>query len=101
MINTEELINNNEISLDNLLNGEYKDINLCDQEIKLLIEEIKDYLKNSNEINDTIIGTKNVKIQISSIDSQSSYEKISDIDLGECKEILKNNYGNSKNNSLI
>ena len=96
----EELTNNIEITLDDLLNGEFKDINLSDKEIKLLYNEIKDYLRNNNEIDDTIIEAKNVKIQISSIDSQKKLDKISDINLGECGEILKNNYGNSKNNSL-
>ena len=82
------------------LSSEYKDTNLTDKEIKALYKEIKDYLINRYEGNDTIITTGNVKVQISSIDSQQNLSKISDIDLGECGEILKKNYGYSKNNSL-
>ena len=39
-----------------------------------------------------IINTGNVKIQISNIDVQKYSEELSNIDLGECGEILKKKY---------
>ena len=98
---TNALSNLIEILLDDFLNGKYKDINLSNEQIKKLYEEIKDYMLKKYDGNNTIKYTKNVKIQISKIDDQKYSEELSNIDLGECEEILKNKYCKNENDSLI
>ena len=93
--------NNNLLLFDRYINGEFKNSTLSDDEIKTLYKEVKNYLINDYNGNDTIIKTKNTKVQISSIDSKNNLKEISDIDLGECGEILKEKYSNFKDNSLI
>ena len=100
-INTEKISTKIELTIDNLVNGKFKDTNLSDEEIKYLYDEVKDYLLNNYDGNDTIINSGNVKVQISPIDSKNSYEEFSDIDLGECAEILKRHYCKTENDSLL
>ena len=100
-INTEKISTKIELTIDNLVNGKFKDTNLSDEEIKYLYDEVKDYLLNNYDGNDTIINSGNVKVQISPIDSKNSYEELSDIDLGECAEILKSHYCKTENDSLL
>ena len=97
---TEIMTNDNDINLDDILNDKYKDINLSEEQIKKLYEEVKNKYLDKYNGNNTIINTGNVKIQISDIDSQKYSKEVSNIDLGECGEILKNKYCKSKNDSL-
>ena len=90
-----------DISIEDLLNGKFEDINLSNKQIKKVYEEIKKYLYNNYNGNNTIIKTGNVKIQISSIDEYKNIQELSNIDLGVCGEILKKKYCKSQNDSLI
>ena len=91
----------NKLSLfDKYINGEFQNDSISDDDIKTLYKQVKDYLINDYDGKDALIYTKNVKVQISSIDSKNNLAEISDIDLGECGEILKEKYSNSKDNSL-
>ena len=90
-----------ELLFDDFLNNKYKDINISDEQIQKLYEEIKDYILKKYDGNNTIINTNNVKVQISKIDDQKFTEELSNIDLGECGEILKNKYCKNENDSLI
>ena len=103
---SEQLITNKisnviEILFDDLLNDKYKDLNLSNEQIKKLYEELKEYILKKYNGNNTIINTNNVKVQISKIDDQLNSEKVSNVDLGECGEILKNKYCKNENDSLI
>ena len=105
-IDNEKLISDSNIfieklTLDGFLNGQYENNYLSDEDIKLLYNDVKDYLINDYDGNDKIIYSKNVKVQISSIDSDTNSLELSDIDLGECGKILKEKYCNSKDDSLI
>jgi len=100
LITDKMLTNDNDINLDDILNDKYKDINLSEEQIKKLYEEVKNKYLDKYNGNNTIINTGNVKIQISDIDSQKYSKEVSNIDLGECGEILKNKYCKSKNDSL-
>ena len=88
------------LTIGGFLNGEYEDINLSDEDIKLLYNDVKDYLINDYDGNDIIIYSNNVKVQISSINSDTYSMKLSDIDLGECGKILKEKYCKSQDKSL-
>ena len=93
--------NNNGAFIEELMNDNFKDMNLSNEQIKKLYESIKkDIIEKYNGEN-TIINTGNVKIQISSIDIQKYSEELSNIDLGECGEILKKKYCKKENDSLI
>ena len=92
--------NNFEISLEDLFDGKYKDVNLSNEQIKELYEDIKDYIYNEYNGENTIINTSNVKVQISTIEEQKD-SKLSNIDLGKCGEVLKKKYCKEKNDSLI
>ena len=98
---TDILTNNNKISIEELINGKFKDINLSNEQLKKIYEDIKKYIIEKYNGNNTIINTNNVKIQISSIDAQKYSEALSNIDLGECGEILKEKYCKTENDSLI
>ena len=88
------------LSFDGFLNGDYENNNLSDEDIKRLYNDVKDYLINDYDGSDIILYSKNVKVQISSIDSDINSIELSDIDLGECGQILKEKYCNSKDESL-
>ena len=88
------------LSFDGFLNGDYENNNLSDEDIKRLYNDVKDYLINDYDGSDIILYSKNVKVQISSIDSDINSIELSDIDLGECGRILKEKYCNSKDESL-
>ena len=90
----------NEITLEDLFKGKYKEINLSIEQIEKLYGDIKDYIYNKYNEENTIINTNNVKIQISKIDEQKN-SKLSNIDLGKCGDILKEKYCKTENNSLI
>ena len=98
---TDILTNNNGISIEELINGKFKDINISNEQLKKLYEDIKEYIIKKYNGNNTIINTNNVKIQISSIDAQKYSEELSNIDLGECEDILKEKYCKEENDSLI
>ena len=88
-------------STDEIVNGNCTQgkMNLSD------IENLKDYLKNKmmeddgNDIRK--IKTGNVIIQYSTLDEQKEDTEASNIDLGDCEQILKNNNGLAENDSLI
>ena len=90
----------NEELLD-FFNGKYNDTILSNEEIKKPYVQIKDFLLNNYDGNNTIIKTGNVKIQISNVDAQKYTKELSNIDLGECGEILNQKYCKSKNDSLV
>mgnify|MGYP006873012932 CR=1 FL=1 len=89
------------IYLEEFLNGEHKEENLSNEDINKLYEELKDYINNDYDGKNTIIKTGNVNVQISNIDSQKYSKELSNVDLGECGEILKDKYCKLENNSLI
>ena len=91
----------NLINFDDLLNDKYKDINLSNEEIKYIYGEIQSYLAEKYNGENTIINTKNVKIQIAKMDEQKNNQELSNIDLGECGDKLKLKYCKAENDSLI
>ena len=92
---------NNEAFIEEIMNDNFKDINLSNEQIKKLYEHSKEYIIEKYNGYNTIINTGNVKIQISNIDVQKYSEELSNIDLGECGEILKKKYYKKENDSLI
>ena len=97
----DDIADNNELSLFiRYINGEFIKKTLSDNEINILYKIVKDYLISDYNGNDVIIYTKNTKVQVSSIDSKNNLTGLSDINLRECGEILKEKYINSKNDSL-
>ena len=95
------ITDNNEFSLfDRYINGEFINKALSDNEINILYKMVKDYLISDYNGKEVIIYTKNTKVQVSSIDSKNNLTGLSDINLRECGEILKEKYINSKNDSL-
>jgi len=99
-IKINELSNNTQISFEELMNDKYKNVSLSNEEIEEIYKHIKDYITENYDGNNTIINSSNVKIQISKIDDQKDSE-LSNIDLGDCEEILKNKYCKTENDSLI
>ena len=98
---TDILTNNNGISIEELMNDKFKDINLSNEQLKKLYEDIKEYIIKEYNGDNIIINTNNVKIQISNIDAQKYSNELSNIDLGKCGEILKEKYCKKENDSLI
>jgi len=98
---TNILTNNNKISIEELMNDKFKDINLSKEQLQKLYEDIKEYIMKEYNGDNIILNTSNVKIQISNIDAQKYSEELSNIDLGECGEILKEKYCKNENDSLI
>ena len=92
--------NTDEFLLKDLFEDKYNETNLSDEQIKNIYNDIKDYIKNNYNGENTIINTGNLKIQLSTLDSQLDSE-LSNVDLGECEEILKEKYCKSNNDSLI
>ena len=86
------------------LEDNYIDKMMENDQIKDIYNQYKGNIL-SGEYNgeDTIFQTKNVIIQISTVESQknSINPNISTIDLGECENILKREYNISKNESLL
>ena len=93
--------NNNEIFIEELINGKFKDINFSNEQLKKLYEDIKKYIFEKYNGDNIIMITGNVKIQISNVDTQKYSEELSNIDLGECGEILIKKYCKTENDSLI
>ena len=89
------------LNIEEYINGKHKDENLSNEEIQNLYEELKDFINNEYNGSNTIINTGNVHIQISNIDTQKYSKELSNVDLGECGEILKNKYCKDGNDSLI
>ena len=90
-----------ELNVEDYISGKHKDENLSNEEIQKLYEELKDFINKEYDGNNTIINTGNVNIQISNIDTQKYSKDLSNVDLGECGEILKNKYCKDGNDSLI
>ena len=67
------------------------------------IENIKTNLLNSNKTNNSIIYTKNVYIQYCELDYQKNYSisNLSNIDLGQCEDIIKSINHIPKEESLL
>ena len=68
------------------------------------IEEIKNMILNKNYTKEnTIIKTENVLLQLSTLEDQKNSDNIelSNIDLGECENLLKDNNNMSRDDSLI
>ena len=99
IISTDNLIDSK--SVEDFLNGKNKETNLSNNDMKDLYKELKKYISNNYDGKDTIINTGNVKVQMSTIDSQKDSEELSNVDLGECAEILKDKYCKANNQSLI
>ena len=92
--------NTDELSLKDLFEDKYNEVNLSDEQIKEIYNDMKDYINNNYNGENTIINTGNLKIQLSTLDSQLDSE-LSNVNLGECEEILKEKYCKSDNDSLI
>ena len=58
------------------------------------------FIKNQEDL---IVNNKNIKYQITSTKNQKekAYDDLSTIELGECENILRENYNINKNISLI
>ena len=88
--------NGHEIDKDNLINNIKND---------LFNEDLEPYILNliNGDKEDIIIEEDGLIVQITSTDNQNnkSYINISTVNLGECENILKNNYNISRNISLI
>jgi len=86
---SEKLIENRTCTNEEIINNDCKNIEIGNQQIK----EIYNNLVNTTTQNKTnvIIKTKNVKFQLASIEDlkQTEDNEISNIDLGECENILK------------
>ena len=80
------------MSLDDLFNNKFKDVVLSNKQIEELYKDIKDYILSKYDGKDIKINTKNVKVEISKLDSQKNTE-FSNIDLNNCEKILKDKYG--------
>ena len=91
----------NKIEIEDLLNDKYNNIKLSNEEIKYIYEDLKEYIQDKYHGDNTIINTDNVKIQISTLEEQKNSKELSNIDLGECGNILKEKYCKSENDSLI
>ena len=105
---SEELINKNKCSKENILLNECKDGLIYEDQINDVYDEIKDtYLKGNytgnNTINNTIIQTQNVIFQVSTVDDQKNQDNqnVSNIDLGICEEKLRFHYKIDDDDSLI
>ena len=90
-----------ELNIEEYINGKHKDENLSNEEIQKLYDELKDFINKEYNGSNTIINTGNVNIQISNIETQKYSKELSNVDLGECGEILKNKYCKDGNDSLI
>ena len=90
------------LEIEDLINDKYINISLTDEDIKDIYEDIKQYLKENYNGENTIINTSNIKIQISTLEDQLNNDPLlSSIDLGECGEQLKQKYCKSEKDSLI
>ena len=89
-----------ELSFKDIIEDKYKDVALSDDQLDKLYNDIKDYINNDYNGENTIINKGNTKIQISTLDSQLDSE-LSNVDLRECAEILKEKYSKTNNDSLI
>ena len=89
------------LGIDDLIHGKFNNITLSNENIKEIYEELKDFLEEDYNYTNIIINTTNVKIQIAPLENQKISNELSDIDLGECEEILKKKYCKSENDSLI
>ena len=89
-----------EISLEDLFNNKYADIAFSSEQIKTIYELLKNYIKINYSNDENIrLNTSNVKIQISTLESQK-YSELSNIYLGECGKIINEKYCKSENDSL-
>ena len=87
-----------------ILEGNYIDKMMENDQIKDIYNQYKgNILTGEYNGEDTIIQTKNVLIQISTLESQKNCinPNISTIDLGECENILKKEYNISENEPLV
>ena len=105
---SEELINKNKCSKDNILLNECKDGLIYEDQINDVYDDIKSkYLKGNytgnNTINNTIIQTLNAIFQVSTVEDQKNQdnENVSNIDLGICEEKLRSHYKIDDDDSLI
>ena len=89
------------LNIGEYINGKHRDEKLSNEEIQELYEELKDFINKEYNGSNTIINTGNVNIQISNIDTQKYSKELSNVDLGECGEILKNKYCKDGKDSLI
>ena len=89
------------LKIEDLINGNYENISLSSENIKNIYEELKQFLEEEYGGNNILINTSNVKIQISNLENQIISNDLSEIDLGECKDILKKKYCRTENDSLI
>ena len=95
----EKLIDIYECSKDDILLNKCKERLICEEQVKDIYKYINNtYLKGNytgnNTLNNTIIQTKNVIFQISSVEDQknSDNQDVSNIDLGICEERLRSHY---------
>ena len=100
--NSDVSSNNNtlEISLVDLFGGKYKDIELSSEQIEELYNNLKNYILNDYDGKTIIINTGNFQIEISTLDSQKSSE-LSNVNLGECENVLKEKYCKTDEDDLI
>ena len=89
-----------ELSLEDLFGDKYKEITLSKEQITEIYKDLKDYINNNYNGENIIIKTENVKIQISTLDSQQDSE-LSNVNLGKCAKIIKEKYCKSENDSLL
>ena len=89
------------LGIEELINGKYANLSLSSENIQNIYEELKHFLEQEYNGKNILINTTNVKIQISTLENQIISNELSDLNLGECEEILKKKYCKSENDSLI
>ena len=95
-IQTNKLLISNSIKVEDLkctkqqiIDGKCSD-NISNEQIGEIYDYIKDNIIKNNSKNNTIIETKNVVFQVSTIGQQKDNQiNISSIDLGECENLIK------------
>ena len=91
---TEEKQNENECTIDKILNNNCKDGKLSDEQIQVCYDKFKEeYLNSGNKSDNQIVETQNAVFQFSTVEYQQNniQPNVSSIDLGECESILKKN----------
>ena len=86
-----------------ILNNECGDGIVKNEQTGILYQQFKEDILNDFNGETKLIQTENVVMEISTIDNQkdSLNPNVSSIDLGECENILRNEYHIPKNESLI
>ena len=101
---TKEVIKNQTCTNDEIINEGCYNGKMSNEQVEEIFNIVKEnFLKNDYDVDNKIIETKNVIIQISTLEEQinNNNTNISTIYLGECENILKSQYNISDADSLL